>query len=52
MEPATNKIRPTTNWLNSGIATGVEGFGFGFALFSVSLGFTVGLEIVFVGLDV
>lgn len=52
IEPATNKIRTAANCVNSGIATGVEGFGFGFALFRGPPGFAVGLESGFVGLDV
>jgi hypothetical protein len=48
IDPAPKKIKTTPHRENSGIATIVEGL----ALFSVSLGFAVGLEIVFVGLDV
>ena len=51
-DPAANKIKTTPHWENSGTATVFKGVGFAFALFSVSSGFAVGFEFVFVGLDV
>jgi hypothetical protein len=47
-DPAANKIKTTLHSENSGIATLLEES----ALFSASLGFTVGSEIAIVGLSV